>query len=83
MSIANPEGHSATVDLQLHIDGQVFPLAQVAPEYCVLTKPTTLPPGRAEIVVIIDGHVQRSSVELAATPSATERRVALKRLRPV
>ncbi len=64
MSIAEKPGHSAKVDLQLHVDGLVLSLAQVGPELCVLTNPAALPTGIAEIVVTIDGQVQRRTVEL-------------------
>jgi len=59
MSIADISGYSATVDLQLHVDGRELPLAEVAPDFCVLKNQEDISSVAAEIVVIIDGQIQR------------------------
>ncbi len=78
MITTNEPGHSATVDLQLHVEGQVLPLSQVGLDYCILVEPATLPAGPAEIVIIVDGNVQRTSVELSAPLPDNERRLKIK-----
>ena len=64
MSIAKDNGYSATVTAELHVGGRVFELAQVGPDHCILRSPQEIAAEQAEIVVTVDGHVQRRSVEL-------------------
>jgi hypothetical protein len=66
------------VDLQLHIGGKVLPLSQVGLDYCDLVEPVALPPGPGEIVVIVDGNEQRTTVELCRMQPETERRLKIK-----
>ncbi len=78
MSIAEKPGHSATVEIQLKVNGQMLSLAEVGPKFCVLAEPTDLPTGNAEIVVTIDGHVQRRAVELLPHASGEDCRIPLR-----
>jgi len=64
MSTIEEQGFSATVELELHLADQVIQLAQVGPDQCILATPQPIQAGRGEIVVTIDGHVQRTVVEL-------------------
>jgi len=78
MSISEKPGHSATVDLQLHVGGRVLPLSQVGPDHCILAVPTDIAAGCAEIVVVIDGRVQRRAVELLPKILGSDRRIPVK-----
>ena len=79
MSITNESGHSASVDLQLHIEGKVLPLSQVGLDYCDLVEPAALSSTSGEIVVIVDGRSQRTLVEFSKTQHENERRMKIKK----
>ncbi len=49
----NPTGHSAEVELYLHIDGQRLPLTHTADTFVILAEPRELSPGPAVVEVII------------------------------
>lgn len=70
---------SATVDLQLHANGQVIPLAQVAHDFAIPTEPVDLPACEAEIVMTVDGEVTRMPVHLRDGAMDDVRRIALSR----
>jgi hypothetical protein len=59
----NP-GHSADVRIQLSVDGHVFPVAQLGPDFLVLKTTVNHPPVEAEISMQIDGHESRWRVRL-------------------
>ena len=77
MSIAGKPGHSATVDLQLQVNGQVFSLAEVGPSFCFLAEPTEVPTGNAKIIVTIDGEIQQRAVELLPDSTGENGRIPL------
>jgi hypothetical protein len=85
MSTANPNspGHSADVRIELRIDGHVLPIAQLGPDFLILTHPLDHPPAEAEIALSIDGHECRWPVRLHEGLSATQRRTRLRRSRHV
>jgi hypothetical protein len=57
-------GHSATVHMQLFVNGDVLPIAQLGPNFLVLKNPIDHPPVDAEITLCIDGHEDRWRVRL-------------------
>lgn len=83
MSTPNPNGvYSATVQLQLRVNGCLFAASQVSSDEVVLREPTALPDGPAEILVTVDGVEDRFPVRIAdrhevreVVPVALERRV--------
>lgn len=58
-------GYSADVDLELRVNGCVFPLAQMGPDRVILLNETPLPDGPAEVIATIDGEAERWPVEIA------------------
>lgn len=49
-------GHSATVDMLLHIDGRSLSVSQAGPVSFKLSDAEVLRPGPAALEVIVDGH---------------------------
>jgi hypothetical protein len=49
------QGYSASVRLELHAHGRIYELAQVGDGAMILRHPSTVPPGPAQIVVIVAG----------------------------
>lgn len=68
------QNHSALVRMELRLNGSVLPISHLGPDFLILTRPVDHPPGRAEIVMSVDGHQSRWGVELPAGLSATSRR---------
>jgi hypothetical protein len=56
------------VQLHLAIDGQRIELAQVGGERLFFDKPTTIRPGPAEIVMLVDGQPRRWGIEIIELP---------------
>ena len=78
MSIAEKPGHSATVDLQLQVNGRLFSLAEVGPSFCVLAEPIEVPAGNAKVIVTIDGEIQHRAVEILSHSTGENGRVPLR-----
>ena len=57
-------GHSADVRIALAVNGQVFSVAKLGPDFVVLRNPIPHPPAEAELSLSIDGHEERWWVEL-------------------
>ncbi|MBX3436865.1 MAG: hypothetical protein KF861_05180 [Planctomycetaceae bacterium] len=56
--------HSATVALELHVDGRILPLAKAGEHRLTLVTPTSLSPGEARIAMHVDGRTHFLPVEL-------------------
>jgi hypothetical protein len=70
---ASPLGHSADIDLRLHVDGQVIALAQTGRDEIKLAGEMDVPPGPAEVEIITDGVSYRSQVTIVG-PQQQDRR---------
>jgi hypothetical protein len=57
-------GFSADVRMHLRVNGQVFSIGQLGPDFMILDNPADHPPAEAEIELSIDGRVQRWLVQL-------------------
>lgn len=68
-------GHSAIVEMTLIIGGVLHRIGQLGPDFLILENPFTAPPSKAEIVMDVDGHVDRWEVFLAKGVSPSLRRV--------
>ena len=55
-------GYSAQVRLELRVDGQCLPLAQVGNDRIIFDQPIVLPANQGEVRVYVDNHVQTSAV---------------------
>jgi hypothetical protein len=66
--------------MQLRMNGDVFPVAQLGPDFLILDNPTDLPPGLGEIEVWIDGRHRRWTVEVPGGVRTGERETKISRL---
>jgi hypothetical protein len=57
-------GYSSIVRLFLLVNGQSHKLAQIGPYFVRLRAPAEIPPGRAEILMVVDGAEHRWQVTL-------------------
>lgn len=57
-------GHSADVRIDLAVNGHVFSVAELGPDFVVLRNPVAHPPAEAELTLSIDGYERRWRVEL-------------------
>ena len=57
-------GHSADVRMSLAVNGHVFSVAELGPNFVVLRNPVAHPPAEAELTLSIDGYERRWRVEL-------------------
>ncbi|MCL2640416.1 MAG: hypothetical protein FWD53_06200 [Phycisphaerales bacterium] len=73
-------GYSARVRLELRVGETRLPLAQIGQDRIILVQPAILPGTAGEVFAFIDDHVQRWSIEWAA--SETPRRIIPTELRP-
>ena len=64
MEALSPSGYSSSVQLQLHVGGQVYELSHTGPERLILCEPQALPSGEAELIITIDGKPQRHEIIL-------------------
>jgi hypothetical protein len=70
-------GHSAKVQMTLIIGGISHQIGQLGPDFIILANPFTAPPSKAEIVMDVDGHVDRWEVFLSKGVSPNLRRVPI------
>jgi hypothetical protein len=64
--------HSADVQMRLIVNGSIFLIGQLGPDFVILDEPMDHPPGTGEISVSIDGHESRWPVQLPAGVAAGE-----------
>ena len=50
--------------MQLRVNGLIFPIGQLGPDFVVLDNPSDHPPATGEITLTIDGRVRRWQVHL-------------------
>jgi hypothetical protein len=79
MSSANLQrrGHSAEVRMELRLNGDILPIAQLGRNFLILTSPINHPPAEAEIRVSIDGHERRWWVRLIEGVSTSRLRTKI------
>jgi hypothetical protein len=64
-------GYSAKVGIRLLVGEASFDVAQVGGGRLIFAEPITLPRARGEVVLAIDGHVQRWAVSMRPVAEAT------------
>jgi len=69
--------------MELHLNGRILPIAQLGPDFLVLTNPVDHPPAEAEIAMSIDGQESRWPVRLTDGLSAARQRTRIARCQPV
>lgn len=72
-----PAAHSADVQIHLHVNGSVLPVAQLGPNFLVLRKAVEQPPCDAAIAMSIDGHESLWNVRLVNGIQASCRKTAI------
>ncbi|HEX5272926.1 MAG TPA: hypothetical protein VFW33_20655 [Gemmataceae bacterium] len=63
--------------MELRVNGDILPIAQLAPDFLILKNPVDHPPADAEIRMSIDGHERRWLVRLHDGISAAEPRTRI------
>ena len=72
-------GHSAIVRMELRVNGQVLPIAQLGPDFLFLEKPIDHPPAEAEIGMWIDGREDRWRVHLIEGIKSAQHKTTISR----
>ena len=75
-------GHSADVRMELRLNGHVLRIAQLEPDFLVLSNPVDHPLADAEILHSIDGQESRWPVRLQEGASVSQRRTRIARCAP-
>lgn len=70
-------GHSALVQITLHVGQHAVPVSHMGPDFLLLKEPFSAPAGEATVVLTIDDQVQRIPVFLSHSISAGSRRVVI------
>jgi hypothetical protein len=70
-------GHSAQVKIELLVQGNSVPVAQLGPDFLLLDKPFNHPPDNAKLILQVDEHVRRWNIRLPCGLSAGDNRVPL------
>jgi hypothetical protein len=76
-TILEVPNHSASVRMELCLNGWVLRISHLGPDYLILKEPVDHPPAQAEIVMSIDGDQSRWPVQLPAGVSAASRRTRI------
>jgi hypothetical protein len=63
--------------MELSVNGWVLPIAQLGPDFLVLTNPIEHPPVEAEIVMWIDDYADRWRVRLPNGIHPAQRKTAI------
>jgi hypothetical protein len=71
---SQPGGYSADVQMHLSVEGRVFDIGQLGPDFIILRDPADHPPAEAEITFSIDGRVRSWPVLLPDGISADQAR---------
>ncbi len=81
--ILKGQGHSALVYMELRLNGNVFPIAQMAPGFLVLHKPVDHPPADGEVFLRIDDSESSWRVHLVEGISPQRRKTKVSPLPPL
>jgi hypothetical protein len=75
MSVANLNHPAFSADVRMHlsVNGHVFVIGQLGPDFLILREPADLPPADGEITFSIDGRVRRWPVYLPDGVAAGKR----------
>jgi hypothetical protein len=71
------QNHSARVRMELRLNGSILTISHLGPDYLILGEAVDYPPTQAEIVMSVDGHQSRWSVQLPAGVSIASRRTRI------
>jgi hypothetical protein len=71
--------YSADVRMELRLNGHIFAIAQMGPNFLLVKNPIHHPPVVAEIAMSIDGEESRWPVRLDQGMSAAQERISITR----
>jgi hypothetical protein len=77
MPKASQGGHSAQVNMKLLVNGSSIPVAQMGPDFLLVTESSDHRPTNASIVMQVDGTERRWDVRLPNGISLVSKRVAI------
>lgn len=72
-----PISHSATVQIQLAVNGIILPVSQLGPSFLILKDAIDYPPIDAESTILIDGNDEGWRVHLPEGISSAKRKTAI------
>jgi len=72
---SSQSGHSADVSINLILNGDSIPVAQLGPDFLLLDAPIDHPPGQASIILRVDQSEECWTVRLPDGISAGTKRV--------
>ena len=70
-------GHSAQVNMKLLVNGSSIPVAQMGPDFLLVTEAIDHPPTDASVVMQVDESERRWNVRLPNGISSRSKRVAI------
>ncbi len=73
-------GHSADIRIELRLNGQVLPIAQLGRDFIVLRNAVNHPPAEAEIALSIDGEESCWPVCLAEGVTMNQQKTRITRV---
>jgi len=80
IAVTSNGGHSAQVKIQLLIDGGSIPVAQLGPDFLLLSNPIDHPPVTGVLVLQVDQSERRWNVRLPDGMVSSSNRVAVVRV---
>ena len=80
MPKSNQGGHSAQVKMKLLVNGSSIPVAQMGPDFLLVTEAIDHPPANASIVMQVDETERRWDVRLPQGISLGCKRIAISAL---
>jgi hypothetical protein len=76
----NSISHSSVVELVLHLDNQLLPLAQMGPDFLILKEPSSSPARFGAVILSVDGVSEEIPVRLLADIIPDTKRIAITEL---
>lgn len=65
--------YSTVAEFELLANGISYAVAQVAPQFLVLNKPTSIPPGKATLIIRTEGEEIRRDITVVSSEESSIR----------
>lgn len=72
--------YSTIAEFELHADGRIFDVSQVAGDFIILARPAEIPPCEAHLLITVEGKCRRRRIRLPRGASAESDWVDIERL---
>lgn len=69
--------HSAKVKMHLELNGVIYPVAQMGPDFLILKQDLSVQACTGEVVIEVDGSIQSFPVEFPNGVKAVNKRIQL------